>query len=237
MPVEDISEEVHAELARPDQRPLPGPLGRLRPWIDWYGSGRLVAGGITIVVLVLGGWWLLRSPPASTEAGLPLAAAPPTIVAGGVAPSPAPTTTASGPILVHVAGAVAAPGVYELPAEARVGAAIAAAGGPVPQADPGSLNLAAALADGERVYVPVVGEAVPPPAAPSGASPTPSAPLDLNRATAEELDVLPGVGPSTATAIVDHRAQNGPFASVEDLEAVRGIGPAKLDALRDLVRV
>ena len=237
MPVEDISEDMQVDLARPDDRSLPGPLGRLRPWIDWFGAGRLVAGAITIVVLVLGGWWLLRSAPASTEAGLPLATTPPTTAASAAAPT-VPTTRTTGPILVHVAGAVAAPGVYELPADARVEAAIAAAGGPIPQADPGSLNLAAVVADGERVYVPVVGETVPPPAAPAaGANPTPPAPLDLNEATAEELDVLPGVGPATATAIVDHRARNGPFASVEDLEAVRGIGPAKLDALRGLVSV
>ena len=63
----------------------------------------------------------------------------------------------------------------------------------------------------------------------------PTGPVDLNRATAAELDALPGIGPATAQAIVDHREANGPFASVDDLEAVRGIGPAKLEAIRPLV--
>jgi competence protein ComEA len=117
--------------------------------------------------------------------------------------------------------------------------AIAAAGGALPEATPGALNLAAPVRDGERVYVPVAGEAVPAPAAvtPAPVSSGPAGPLDLNQATVAELDDLPGVGPATAQAIVDHRQQNGPFASVDDLESVRGIGPAKLQAIRDLVRV
>jgi competence protein ComEA len=87
--------------------------------------------------------------------------------------------------------------------------------------------------------VPVVGEAVPPPVGPPeapGSSVAPG-PVDLNRATATELDALPGVGPATAQAIVSHRDANGPFASIDDLEQVRGIGPAKLDAIRPLVTV
>jgi competence protein ComEA len=151
-----------------------------------------------------------------------------------------PTATAQpAVIVVHVAGAVAEPGVYELPAGSRVGAAIETAGGPSRRADPGALNLAAPLADGERVYVPKVGETVPRipvEDAPAGSA-APAGPVDVNRATAEELDQLPGIGPTTAAAIVDHREENGPFASVDDLEAVRGIGPAKLDAIRGLVSV
>jgi competence protein ComEA len=142
-------------------------------------------------------------------------------------------------IVVHVAGAVAEPGVYELPAGSRVGGAIDSAGGPSRRADPAALNLAAPLSDGERVYVPKVGEAVPVTAvqnAPTGSAAR-AGPIDLNRASAEQLDTLPGIGPATAAAIVDHREQNGPFARVDDLEAVRGIGPAKLEAIRDLVAV
>ena len=129
--------------------------------------------------------------------------------------------------------------MYELPAGSRVDAAVAAAGGARPDAAPGALNLAAPLADGTRIYVPVVGEEVPPtpPVAVAPGPTTPPGPIDLNRATAAELDELPGIGPSTAQAIVDHRTANGPFASVDDLEAVRGIGPAKLDAIRALVAV
>ncbi|MEY4174789.1 MAG: hypothetical protein RI900_1954, partial [Actinomycetota bacterium] len=98
---------------------------------------------------------------------------------------------------------------------------------------PDAINLAARLLDGQRVYVPRVGEAVPPGAGPEA----PSGPLDLNSATEEQLDDLPGVGPATAAAIVAHRDSNGPFGSVDDLGEVRGIGPAKLDALRGLVTV
>lgn len=234
MPVEDIADEdLDVGLARPLDRRRPGPDGRLRPWIEWFGAGRLIAGGLTAVVLVVGGWWLLRSPATPIEAGLPQATAPPS---GTTAPAVPPTSEAPAAVIVHVAGAVTAPGVYELPTGARVESALLAAGGPTAEADPGALNLAALVADGERVYVPVVGEA-PPPAPAGGSTPAPAGPIDLNRATVDQLDELPGIGPATATAIVDHRTANGPFASVEDLEAVRGIGPAKLDALRDLVAV
>ena len=148
-------------------------------------------------------------------------------------------------MVVHVAGSVVAPGVYELPGGSRLHQAIQAAGGLLSDADPGVLNLAALLHDGDRVFVPRVGEQIPTIALPSSgvgaASPTgvgsavPAQPVDLNRATAAELDALPGVGPSTAAAIVAHREQNGPFGSIDDLLQVRGIGPAKLDALRGLV--
>ena len=223
------------------ERPPPGRIGPLRPWIEWFGVGRLMAGAVTVVLRVGVGWWLLRSPSPPTEAGLPLASATAgsaTVASGGSAgapPGPAPPTTA-GPLVVHVAGAVVSPGVYELAPGARVQAALEAAGGAVPGADPGALNLAAPVGDGERVYVPMVGEPVPI-ATGSPAVTVAPGPVDLNQASAAELDGLPGIGPATAAAIVEHREQNGPFASVEDLEAVRGIGPAKLDALRDLVRV
>ncbi len=233
-------EEPSGEPAVPE-RPRPGRepaalLTRVRAWTGWFGGGRIVTGAVLVVVVCAGGWWLLRTPPPPTEAGLPYAAT--STAAPG---SASPPTTAAEPavIVVHVAGAVAEPGVYELPAGARVGAAIETAGGPSRRADPGGLNLAAPLADGERVYVPRIGEVVPPgaaAAAPEGSA-APAGPIDVNRATAEQLDTLPGIGPTTAAAIVDHREQNGPFASVDDLEAVRGIGPAKLDAIRDLVSV
>ncbi len=96
------------------------------------------------------------------------------------------------------------------------------------------------LVDGERVYVPLLGEvpsgaALPAGAPPGGRSAEASGPIDLNRATADQLDGLPGIGPATAAAIVAHREANGPFASVDELLEVRGIGPAKLEALAGLV--
>jgi competence protein ComEA len=117
---------------------------------------------------------------------------------------------------------------------------ISDAGGVTAEGDPAAIALAVVLVDGQRVYVPRLGEIVPvaPASPPTGpATAAPAGPLDLNRATAEQLDALPGVGPATAAAILAHRDRNGPFASVEGLLDVRGIGPAKLDGLRDLVTV
>jgi competence protein ComEA len=208
--------------------------------VAWFGGRRLIAAAVTVVALVAGGWWLLRSPAPPTEAGLPFAGSATTTVgaAAAVATSEttSPVTTVPSVVVVDVAGAVATPGVYELPAGSRAQAAIAAAGGPGPGADLAALNLAAPLSDGQQVYVPVVG-APPRAAVPGGPSPpsTAAGPVNLNRATAEQLDALPGIGPATAQAIVEHREANGPFASVDELEDVRGIGPAKLDAIRDLV--
>ncbi len=149
-----------------------------------------------------------------------------------------------GEVVAHVVGAVAAPGVRRLPAGARVVDAVDAAGGALPDADLARLNLAALVVDGQQVYVLRQGEVPPPPltgaggqADPSGAAVGSAGPVDVNRATADQLDELPGVGPATAEAIIAHREQHGPFGSVEDLLDVRGIGEAKLDQLRDLVTV
>ena len=148
------------------------------------------------------------------------------------------TTTVAADVLVHAAGAVRAPGVYRLAAGARVADVVDAAGGPADGADLDRLNLAAPVADGAQVYVPREGEA--PPAGASGTSNAaggPAAVIDLNTATLAELDTLPGVGPATAAAIVQERERRGGFGTVDDLLDVRGIGPARLEALRDLVRV
>lgn len=155
-------------------------------------------------------------------------------------------------LVVHVAGAVAAPGVVRLPQGSRVVDAVAAAGGLRPDAEPDRVNLAAPLTDGERVVVPILGQpdpvelpgaVAPSPAsggsaaADAGATGALGQPVDLNTATVEQLDTLPGVGPATASAILDHRTSEGPFRSVDELIEVRGIGEAKLEALRDLVTV
>ncbi|HEY5876687.1 MAG TPA: helix-hairpin-helix domain-containing protein, partial [Ilumatobacteraceae bacterium] len=209
------------------------------------------SGGLSILLVAAGCWWLLRAPAPPVEARLPLTAGATTESSTSPAAASSTTTATSiGPpgaavsdtIVVQAAGAVAAPGVYSLPAGARVHELISAAGGVTAEGDPAAISLAVVLVDGQRVYVPLIGEIVPaapalPPTAAGAGAAAATGPIDLNRATAEQLDALPGVGPATAAAIVAHRDGNGPFASVEDLLDVRGIGPAKLDGLRDLVTV
>ncbi len=144
-----------------------------------------------------------------------------------------PPVTLPPPVIVHVAGAVVRPGVYQVAADARLVDAIATAGGVLPEAEPDRLNLAAPVVDGMQIWVPVEGEVVTQPAV--GGTGDSSGPVNLNTASAEQLDALPGVGPSTAAAIMAYRDDNGPFLSVDDLLSVPGIGPAKLEALRDSV--
>lgn len=208
---------------------------RLRAWweelLDTTGTGaRALVGGVAVLGLVLGAlWWLTRQAPPPVEASLPL-------VEATTLPT-STSTTAPTEVVVHVAGAVVAPGVHRLPPGSRVVDAVDASGGLAADADAGAVNLAALLVDGAQVCVPRVGEA-PPPVAASGASgEDASGPIDLNTADADLLDTLPGIGPATAAAIIDHRERHGPFASVEGLLEVRGIGEAKLADLRDLVRV
>jgi competence protein ComEA len=149
------------------------------------------------------------------------------------------TTTAASPVaVVHVVGAVRAPGVVELGPHARVVDAIGAAGGATDDADLQRLNLAALVTDGQRIAVPRVGEPDPAPAV-GDTTPvdgTAAGPIDVNTATAAQLETLPGIGPTLAAAIVAER-EKGPFKSVDDLGRVRGIGDARLEQLRELVTV
>lgn len=166
--------------------------------------------------------------------------------------TPLPTPTPA-PIVVEVSGAVRKPGVYELSPAGRVEQAIAAAGGLALDADAGQLNLAQPMYDGQRLVVPAVVETpLAPPssiasrsttieiASPSGqaaASQGNGAALNVNTATAEQLDALPGIGPVIAQAIIDYREANGPFLTVESLLNVKGIGKATLAKFRDLITV
>ncbi len=229
----------------PRPAPARAPVETLAAWLAWFGVTRLILCAASVAVVVGGAAWLLHTPAPDATAGLPVTAGAGTAPAVTLPPPStlaAPATDPPGPLYVHVAGAVQHPGVYPVSSGARVDAAVAAAGGVTPDGDLDALNLAAPLADGQRVYVPVIGEVDPstvagaPGAAPAGSS-APSGPLDLNAATTDDLERLPGVGPATAAAIVDDRTNNGPFATVDDLERVPGIGPAKLAALRDYVTV
>lgn len=153
-------------------------------------------------------------------------------------------------VMVDVGGAVRTPRVVSLPKGARVADAIEAAGGLAPDADLSTVNRAAPVQDGEKVMIPRVGETVAGDAADasgdSGSSQegagsagtgTATGRVNINAATAEQLDELPGVGPATAQAIVEDRKANGPFVSVDDLMRVSGIGEKKFAKLKDLIAV
>ena len=156
---------------------------------------------------------------------------------GGTEGSAAAASTA-GLVVVDVVGAVRAPGLYRLSQGSRVADAVSRAGGMSRKADRTLVNLAAPLADGEQVLVPSrlgSGASAAAGTAGAGGAPSPSAPVDLNTATVEQLDGLPGIGPVTAQKIVDYRQQHGPFTSVDGLDAIPGIGPSHLDNLKGLV--
>jgi competence protein ComEA len=148
---------------------------------------------------------------------------------------------ASHPVVVDVRGAVETAGVYELPPGARVQDAITAAGGLVEVADLATINLARRLRDGEVVTIlalPPSGTASPAVASVGDASNEGSRPqININTATAEELDALPGVGEVTAARIISYRDQHGPFRTVDDLVQVEGIADRTIDAFRDMVTI
>lgn len=163
-------------------------------------------------------------------------------------------TAGSGQIVVDVDGAVAHPGLYKLPPDSRVQAALAAAGGLSPQADVHRINRAAKLHDGQKLYVLSQGESGPPQAASGGQSCEGQACtsadggvagsdaegqglVNINTANAAQLTQLPGVGPAIAQKIIDYRTANGPFTSVDDLTKVPGIGAAKLAQIKSHARV
>lgn len=213
-------------------------IGRFDPGLP--GARALAVAGL-LAALVAGGF-LWTSRPAPHEAPGP--AASPAVSSGPpVVPAPqgSPGAATAGPaatVVVHVAGKVRRPGIVTLPAGARVSEAIKAAGGLRPGAGTGSLNLARRLVDGEQIPVGVPAAAAPAagrsPAADGG---SPGAPLDLNTATAEQFQQLPGVGPVLAERIVAYRTQHGGFRGVDQLREVTGIGERRFAELKDHVRV
>jgi competence protein ComEA len=153
-------------------------------------------------------------------------------------PPAAVPEAAVGPVTVHVTGGVVTAGLHRLPARARVGDAVLAAGGLTADADLERINLARPLDDGEHVHVPRIGEDPPPEATPpgeAGGAVGADGRLDLNRATAAELETLPGIGPTRAAAIVEYRERHGPFHAPGDLRDVSGIGEATFQTLAPLV--
>jgi competence protein ComEA len=220
-------------------------LRRLRQWFAFIGPQRILAGGGTAIVLGGLAWFVLKPSPVPIDTYVPRVTTM-SAVASTISPSI---------ITVHVAGAVKNPGVYRLTSSARVVDAVASAGGALGSADLESINLAQTITDTEQIYIPIKKVSRPrvttaprlrpqritPTTAPviagEGAGAQPTRLINLNAATASELDALPGVGPSTAKAIIAYRTKKGLFSKVEDLLNVQGIGPAKLAALRDQVTV
>ena len=228
---------------------------RLTELIRWVGFSRILASAFGVIVMVVGVWWVVRVPPPPPESTIPFASS--TVAASSVgAGSVAIPTMPVSRITVYVSGEVAKPGVYVLLPTARMIDAVQAAGGATSAADLVVVNLAAPLVDAAQVFIPRIGSTprvkLPRPhaginlptagtavvGAVGGTSAT-AVPgiVDLNSASLSDLDSLPGVGPSTAQAIIDYRVANGPYASVDDLLNVRGIGPSKLAAMRARVRV
>ena len=193
-------------------------LGRVEDVLDTLPPARrrLAAGALLLgLVLLLGGRHVLHAGAAAQAT--PAAAAVP--IRAEQKPE----------LVVHVVGSVHRPGLYRLRQGSRVADAVARAGGSTRRADLSLVNLAAPLADGIQVVVPVKVAA-----GSAGAASTTQGPVHLNIATLEQLDALPGVGPVTAQKILDYRQRSGAFTSLDELDAIPGIGPARIEQLRDV---
>jgi competence protein ComEA len=182
--------------------------------------------------LVLIAWTWLDRPRVDPAPVAPVGRAAP--ASAPAAPPVGEVAETSATVVVSVVGLVARPGLVTLPSGSRVAAAVEAAGGMAPEADPGSVNLAALVTDGQQIVVGAAGAAGA--EGEAGAASGTGGRLNLNTATTGELDALPGVGPVLAQRIVDHRKQ-GPFTSVDQLDDVPGIGPARAAELAELVTV
>ncbi|ORV13986.1 ComEA family DNA-binding protein [Mycobacterium celatum] len=237
----------------PDGSAQQGLLARVRA--DPGRAGAIALAVIAAIAVLVTVFTLVRDRPAPVvSAKLP----PVEMVSSATrSPSPSPSVGPAQPVVVSVVGLVHSPGLVTLAPGARIADALNAAGGAVDGADTIGLNMARQVGDGEQIVVGIappkgqpaaLGSSVNPgsgaPAAPAApgkpSGPTSSKPgqvIDLNTATVQQLDTLPGIGPVTAAAIVAWREANGKFNSVDQLAEVDGIGPARLDKLRALVRV
>ena len=178
-----------------------------------------IVGGLFSLLVIAGGVIYLRRPTA-----LPIEIEEPLST-----PFPSPIQVA-----VYITGAVLNPGVYTLPEEARVQDALEAAGGPTADADLDRVNLAQRVRDEDQIHFPEVGEENLPPTSTGGSE---KGLIDINTASAEELESLPNIGPTLAQSIIDHRTSHGPFATIEGIMEVQGIGEGVFEELRELIVV
>ncbi|WP_141577358.1 ComEA family DNA-binding protein [Actinomadura sp. WMMA1423] len=238
----DTEDRLHAVTGRwkPPAPPADAPpAARVRAAPERSNVRLLVMLGVLAALVAAGYLWLARPrpEPAAPTATAALTEPRPALTAS---PAVAASSSAASSVVVHVLGKVERPGVVTLPSGSRVAEAIKAAGGVRPGAKTGTLNLARPLVDGEQIPVGV--PAPPPSPPPPGGPPSPAAgapgtPLDLNAATPDQLDDLPGVGPVLAQRIVAYRTQHGGFRSVEQLQDVSGIGSRRFADLKPMVRV
>ena len=256
--------EFWASPEHPDRPPVfpprpgewGGPLERFVDRVrELRGDPRVGVAALVVVALAAGFIWYrlgagdsassstTHRPPATSARTAVSTAADAAAGSSTANGSPSGATKKGVRVTVHVAGAVAKPGVYDLAGGARVIDAVEAAGGGTPDADLNRLNLAAKVADGQRVLVQRVGEVAPAGSASAGGSGSgggsadPSGLVNLNSATQAELEALPGIGPSLAGAIVTERERRGGFRSVNELRDVRGIGEKRFADLKDKVTI
>jgi competence protein ComEA len=241
--IEALVGEPRAEPSRVARVEPPGRLGaigaratsRFGVRLDPGRRGATAVGAAAVVAVLVAGCWVLVNRPHSASLG------PAPSAARTEAPSQSPASSAASAsatksasvVVVDVVGKVANPGVYRLPVGARVGDAVQAAGGALPGVDLATVNLAQILSDGQQIAVAVAGA----PAAAADSAGSNAGPVNLNTATAAQLDALPGVGPVLAQHIIDWRTAHGSFTSLDQLREVSGIGEAKFADLRPLVTV
>jgi competence protein ComEA len=198
-----------------------------------------VIGTLLILGMLMAGWLLLRARPvALASPGDVATISTPVQTVASATPSP---SKGASKIVIHVPGAVRHPGLVRLPEKSRVQDAIDAAGGLTRQADPGELNLAQLLSDGQQLVIGTTrdpaGEVRDQPGSGTGSGPVATGALDLNHANQSQLEELPGVGPVTAQAILTWRQQHGRFSRIEELQEVDGIGPKTYAQIAPHVRV
>jgi len=218
-------------------------------WLDH--NRNVLFGGALLATLVGGGWFYWQQP--SSEPIQIIETAAPTASPPAAEPTTPPTATPTpAPVRVYVSGAIINTDVYFLPQGSIVKDAVEAAGGFAEQADPVQINLALELKDQQHIHVPAIGEKDPPPPIQDAPNPEPAvsvdapssspagggaAPININTASLETLDTLPGIGPAIAQRIIDYRQNTGKFQSVEEITLVSGIGSATLEKINPMITV